>query len=368
MRCHIAELALCNFRSYRDAVIELNGESAILIGRNGSGKTTLLEAISLMAKSDGMRGASITDMQSKFCSDPWCVSYGFFDGLALSEIQIRREGVHRVMTVDGKRNRSYSLKSGLSNILWFMPEMDYLFIQSPSKRMKFLSRIVSIFKNEYAIELIRYNKAKLERSKILKNYKNNDAWLSTIESVMLSSGLKLSKFRHDVVTIIYPFFCELNFVKPINIFFSLKSDVFELTRSYDDPEKRYEFMLRMNRERDCITGKTAFGAHHDTLRIYEKDSKKDITLCSTGEQKLVLLSVLIATVVCSCASGRIPVLLLDDIFSHLDDEVRLEVMRFLIEINCQILLTDIDLSKFAKFRSLLKIIRIKEDLKSFYNF
>ena len=342
--CYIENIKLNNFRNYSRFDLNIGNNSIVITGKNGIGKTNILEAASLLAKSNGMRKAKTNEMQNKFADEDWAIHYNFFDGKDLNSIGIAKNLNKKLVQVNGK---SYSSLYELSNVIWFTPQMDNLLVKSPSDRLKFLDRIVSIFEGNYVNNYMQYRKAKYERSKLLKNRNFDENWLISLEKIMITSGINVTNMRLSTVKMLQ------NIVdNHSNSFFPKAHLQISSQLDSDNTFEYYQKLLKKNREKDLLFNRVNFGAHNDNFQVFCQKRNIPVSLCSTGEQKLILLSTILSSVRARYLYyNKSPVLLLDDVMSYLDDQHRNLLIEEVLSIPCQTWITDVNKSNFDDYRN-----------------
>ncbi|MGN7618894.1 MAG: AAA family ATPase [Ehrlichia sp.] len=197
-RSHISHLKLINFRNYSNLEIDTSNKSVVLLGKNGTGKTNILESISLLSKGTGIRGVNAETMQNSSSNSPWSISYQIHTQNGIYPITISRSNNKRSILISNK-NQSYITLHKITNIVWLIPQLDHIFFKSQSERLKFFDRIAHIFDIKYASYIIKYNKAKQERSKLLRNNPLDNLWLSGLESIIAENGIHISRVRFKVL-------------------------------------------------------------------------------------------------------------------------------------------------------------------------
>ncbi|MDR2831767.1 MAG: AAA family ATPase [Rickettsiales bacterium] len=200
--CYIKKLKLHNFRNHSNFELDSDDSSVVITGKNGIGKTNILEAISLLAKSNGMKKAKASEMQNRFSNEDWAVHYDFFNGTDFNSIGIAKSFNKKLIQIDGKTQSSYSSLYRTSNVIWLISQMDYVLLSSPSDRLKFLDRIVSLFEENYTCCYMKYRKAKHERSKLLRENILDENWLSSLENVMAVNAVNILHMRLSVLKIL----------------------------------------------------------------------------------------------------------------------------------------------------------------------
>lgn len=352
--CYIKKLKLHNFRSHSNFELDPDNSSVVITGKNGIGKTNILEAISLLAKSNGMKKAKVSEMQNRLSNEGWAVYYDFFNGADLNSIGIGKNLNKKLIKIDGKTQSSYSSLYRISNVIWLIPQMDYILLNSPSDRLKFLDRIVSLFEENYTYCYMKYRKAKHERSKLLRENILDESWLSSLENVMATNAIDILRMRSSVLKILQDTIdnhsCKL---------FPKASLKFSSQLTLDDTAEYFQNRLKENREKDSLTGRVTFSVHNDNFWVFCQKGDMPINLCSTGEQKLLLLSIILSSVKARCIHyNKAPLLLLDDIMSHLDKDYRKVLMEEVLSIQCQTWITDVNQDNFNNYLCSFKFFEL----------
>lgn len=349
-RCYIKKLRLHNFRNHSDFELNSDGDSVVIVGKNGVGKTNILEAISLLAKSNGMKKAKASEMQNRFSNKDWAVHYDFFNGTDFSSIGIAKSFNKKLIQIDGKTQPNHSSIYKISNVIWLIPQMDQILLNSPSDRLKFLDRIALLFEENYTCCYMKYRKAKHERSKLLKENILDENWLSSLENVMAVNAVNISHMRLSVLRMLQDTIdnhSTKSFPKA-----SLK---FSSQLNSNDTIEYSQNRFKENRQKDSLTGRANFGVHNDNFQVFCQQRDMLINLCSTGEQKLLLLSIILSSVKARCIHhNKAPLLLLDDIMSHLDKYYRKALIEEVLNVQCQTWITDVNQGNFNDYRASFK--------------
>jgi DNA replication and repair protein RecF len=310
----IARLTLTDFRNHADALIvaeEAMPEKSMIVltGENGAGKTNILEAVSLLAPGRGLRGAALSDMARQ--SGPG----GFSISAHMGDTQIgtgtdAAAPERRLVRVDGRTAAASSL-AGLVAISWLTPAMDRLFLESAGGRRRFLDRLVLALRPSHAHHATRYEAAMRSRNNLLAEEAPADpAWLAALEAQMAEHGAELDMGRRALVVALSAHLAELTespFAKP-----ALALD------GWTGNEADLEQALRESRPRDRAAARTLVGPHRADLLVTHVAKDQPAALCSTGEQKALLLSLILAHAEIARAPGRPLLILLDEVAAHLD--------------------------------------------------
>ncbi|BEP32968.1 MAG: DNA replication/repair protein RecF [Wolbachia endosymbiont of Drosophila biauraria] len=358
--CYIKKLKLHNFRSHSNFELDSDDSSVVITGKNGIGKTNILEAISLLAKSNGMKKAKASEIQNRFSNEDWRVHYDFFNGMDFNSIGIAKSFDKKLIQIDGKTQSSYSSLYKISNVIWLIPQMDYVLLNSPSDRLKFLDRIVSLFEENYTCCYMKHRKAKRERSKLLRENTLDENWLSSLENIMAVNAVSTLRMRSSVLKTL-----QDTIDNHSSEFFPKASLKFSSQLTLDDTAEYFQNRLKENREKDSLTGRVTFGVHNDNFRVFCQKRNVPINLCSTGEQKLLLLSIILSSVKARCIHyNKAPLLLLDDVMSHLDKHYRKALMEEVLSIQCQTWITDVNQDNFNSYLYSFKFFELSNELNA----
>jgi DNA replication and repair protein RecF len=307
----ITRLSLSDFRSYADAVVAPGPGLIILTGENGAGKTNVLEAVSLLSPGRGLRGASLSEMAR--ADGPG----GFAVAARLGDVEIGTGTVagapeRRRVRVNGAPASANSLAEWLS-VLWLTPAMDRLFQEGAGGRRRFLDRLVLALRPGHAVHAARYEAAMRARNKLLaEEGRPDEAWLSALEARMAEHGAALVEARREAVVALSERLADMPagpFARPV--------------LALEGGEQDLAAELRGGRARDAAAGRTLIGPHRTDLVVTHAEKALPASLCSTGEQKALLLAIVLAHAdLVADRAGRRPILLLDEVAAHLDPRRR----------------------------------------------
>ena len=358
-KSYIHNLRLVNFRNYLNLELDTSSKSVVLLGKNGVGKTNILEAISLLSKGTGIRGVNTESMQNSASHSPWSISYQIHTQNGIYPIAISRNNNKRTILISNK-NQSYITLHKITNVIWLIPQLDHIFLKSQSERLRFFDRIAHIFDTKYATYIVKYNKAKQERSKLLHNNSIDNFWLSSLESIIADNGINIAHIRFNVLQILQNILFQNSkshaFFKAI---IKIQSQVSDLLNQENSVEL-YKEHLKKNRTKDSLSNLVNFGVHNDNFQIFHLEKNLIANHCSTGEQKILLLSLILSSVLAKQNIEEYPILLLDDVMSHLDVYHQEKLLETIREIKCQVWLTDIDLTQqnFIKYKEHFKFFHV----------
>ncbi|MGE4322245.1 MAG: DNA replication/repair protein RecF [Sphingobium sp.] len=335
----IGRLTLSDFRNHADALIVPDRRFVVLTGDNGAGKTNILEAVSMLAPGRGLRGAPLRDMARQGGGGGFGIA-AQVDGVVIGTGTGADAPDRRQVRIGGAGASATALADHLS-IVWLTPAMDRLFLDSPGARRRFLDRLTLALHPAHAAHSARYEAAMRARNRLLADLPAADpAWLAALEAQMADHGAALDAARRDLVD-------RLNhrlgrqpdapFARP---FLAIEGD----DEAGDAPLAE---RLALSRRRDAAAGRALHGPQRQDLAVTHIARQQSAALCSTGEQKALLLSILLAHALLIAADrGRAPVLLLDEVAAHLDPSRRAALFDHLRDTGCQIWMTGTETGLF----------------------
>ena len=308
----ISRLSLTDFRSYASATVEPGAGFVLLFGENGAGKTNLLEAVSLLSPGRGLRGAALSEMARQSGSGAFAIAARLDEtdiGTGTEPSAPERRQV-RISSAPAAVN---SLGEWLS-VLWLTPAMDRLFTGSAGDRRRFLDRLVLALEPGHAHHSTRYDAAMRARNKLLVEPETADpAWLGALEEAMAEHGVAIAEARSRTVGML-----EERLADPPEDEFARGSLKLEGWAEAD-----LTALLRANRSRDAAAGRTTEGPHRQDLAVTHRAKEIAAEHSSTGEQKALLLGLVLAHAeLVAERRGEPPVLLLDEVAAHLDPKRR----------------------------------------------
>ena len=307
----VSRLALTDFRSYAAALIAPGPGFVLLTGDNGAGKTNLLEAVSLLAPGRGLRGAALSEM-TRIGGDG---GFAVAAGLGATEIgtgTLASAPERRQLRVNGAPASVNSLGEWLA-VLWLTPAMDRLFTGSAGDRRRFLDRLVLALEPGHAHHASRYEAAMRARNKLLGDERPDQAWLGSLELAMAEHGAALAEARARTVAALGARLADT----PDDDFARAGIAI----EGWDETD--LAAALRTNRPRDSAAGRAVEGPHRHDLAVSHRAKAMEAALCSTGEQKALLLGLVLAHAeLVAERRGDPPVLLLDEVAAHLDPRRR----------------------------------------------
>jgi len=354
----LKSLSLTHFRNYTSARIEVSPAPIVITGRNGAGKTNILEAISLLTPGRGIRRAKLSELNNRN------------DSMAGWTLAASVKGMHgdikigtgrdpetpddspdkRIVKIDGKIVRGQAELARHFAIIWLTPQMEQLFAESTSAGRKFLDRLVYSFDPEHASRVNEYEFAMRERNKLLQNPGADGLWLDALEQTMAETGAAIANARlHTVEHINHAIGrSPLSFPKAHISISGMIEDLLALGTPAVQVEEDFKRILKTGRPQDAASGRTLSGIHRSEMQVIHITKQMPAQLCSTGEQKALLLSIVLAQARAGAQwHGIVPVLLLDEVVAHLDATRRLELFEEICQIGAQTWMTGTDCGLFA---------------------
>lgn len=350
----ISRLKLTDFRNYAAASLVLDSRHVVLTGENGAGKTNLMEAISFLSPGRGFRRAVLTDVP-RVGADGGFAIFVDLDGMQ-GEVAIGTgtepgdgESVSRKLRINGTPAKSTEELSDHLNVLWLTPSMDGLFTGSSSDRRRFLDRLVLSLDPTHARRASDFERAMRSRNRLLSEGRFDPSWLSAIETQMAELGIAMAAARQEMLGLLQSLSvnsAETPFPTP-----ALALEGFMdggMDRPAADLEEDYLAALRNGRGRDAAAGRTLEGPHRVDLLVRHQEKNIEASRCSTGEQKALLIGLILAHArLTADMTGFAPILLLDEIAAHLDEGRRATLFDLVDGLGGQAFMTGTDQSMFA---------------------
>ena len=372
----VERLALSNFRNYASLALETGPEPQVLIGANGAGKTNLLEAISLLAPGQGLRRAAYHDLGRAGGDGGWSVfahvhtHAGPVDigtGVAAAD-GAERKG--RRVHINGAPAGSSGALAEYVELAWVTPAMDGLFTGPASERRHFLDRLIVCFDAGYRTRVNRFERAMQQRNRLLADGVRESARFEGLEQVMAETGIAIAAARAEAVAGLAAIAAERQARDPHSPFpaaglaieGALEADLER--QAAVDVEESYAAVLQANRERDRAAGRTLDGPHRSDLLVAHAAKAMPARLCSTGEQKALLLGLVLAhaELVARRREGVAPILLLDEVTAHLDEARRGALFEEVLRLGAQAWMTGTDAAAFAPLAEKARFWRVGEGL------
>jgi DNA replication and repair protein RecF len=324
----LERLNLTDFRNHAELSFRPEARFIILHGPNGAGKTNLLEAVSLLVPGRGLRRAALVDMARKDGAGGFAVSAeaeGSQVGTAVLAATPGRRQVH----INGANAAINDLAERFA-ILWLTPAMDRLFADGAGPRRRFLDRLVLALSPAHAMHSSRYENALKQRNRMLGEGQQDAAWFDAIEARLAEHGAAIASARANMLEQLSAEIGAMPaspFAKPI-------------LRLEDESPADLAAAYRAGRARERAAGRTLNGPHRADLSVTHADHGQPAAHCSTGEQKALLLSLVLAhSALVKRLRGAPPILLLDEVAAHLDPERRTALFDRLADTQSQVWMT-----------------------------
>lgn len=349
----MVRLRLTEFRCYARAQLDLDRRPVVLTGPNGAGKTNLLEAVSLLAPGRGLRRAKLDEMgrRNRTAGQGWAVAASLVTQEGSVEVGTgctSESGSRRVVRIDGDPVKSQAALSRYVAAVWLTPQMDRLFQDGASGRRRFLDRLVFGFDAAHAGRVGSYEHAVRERARLLRDGGGDATWLETLERKMAERGIAIAAARRELTARLARLCAE-----PSGPFPGAAVAVRGAVEDWLDgapalvAEERLRAALRDSRQQDAMTGGAAVGPHRSDMRVRHLAKEMPADQCSTGEQKALLIAIVLAHARLQTAENdRVPLLLLDEVAAHLDAKRRDALFDEILALGAQAWLTGTDRDLF----------------------
>lgn len=383
----VTRLTLTDFRNY--AFLRINPElrPIIITGENGSGKTNILEAVSFLTPGRGMRSAKLSDIR-RFTpaviengytpsNSSWAVSANVSKNGEYFEIGTAVENIlredddenniynKRIVKIDGQKISSQGELGHFLSAIWLTPQMDRLFRGGSQPRRSFLDRLVYAFDNEHAKRTANFEHLCKQWYQLIKNSSGraDSAWLSGIEESMATTGVAIAAARREQIARLNRFIeNEPDDVFP-NVILKLEGTIEKLldTMPAVDVEDFYMKQLAEGRKK-ILYNDNVDGVNRTDFKVFYKKKNMPAELCSTGEQKSLLISIILAQTKCQILyQGFAPVLLLDEVAAHLDDGKREALLQKIKELGLQAWITATNPELFYSLKNSADFYEIKNN-------
>lgn len=354
----LSEITLSHFRSHKRAVLPCDGRPVAIYGANGAGKSNLLEAISLLSPGRGLRRAALEDLIRRPEALGWKVTALLNSGHQSHEIETWAEPANpRQVRIDGKASPQVAL-GRIARILWLVPAMDRLWIEGAEGRRRFLDRATLSFEPTHADAVIAYEKAMRERNRLLKDMVRDAHWYIALERQMAEAGAKIHINRMAAIAELTDAQDATKTAFPTAALTLLHPD--PAIEAPDDPTA-IAAAFATSRKRDMAAGRTLMGPHRADLDAVFADKGVAAKDCSTGEQKALLISLILANGRALIRDfGAPPILLLDEVAAHLDANRRAALYDEICALGSQAFMTGTGPELFAELRNRAQYAEVAE--------
>jgi DNA replication and repair protein RecF len=365
----VRRLTLSNFRNYRAASLEVDARPIVLYGPNGAGKTNLIEAISFLAPGRGLRRATLEEVAFHEGDGSWAVAADVEGALGLASLgtgieHAREEGatLQRRCRIDREPVPSAAAFADHLRVVWLVPAMDTLFVGAPSERRRFLDRLALAVDAEHASRVNALERSLRSRNRLLEDVRPDPHWLDAVERETAELAVAVAGLRAETVRRLSAVIAtrgDSDF-PPAEIALDGWMENLLPTHPAIEVEERYRAVLRDNRARDAAAGRTLDGPHLTDLSVVY--ARKGIAAgeASTGEQKALLIGLVLAHArLIRDMTASVPVLLLDEIVAHLDPRRRAALYAELAQLGTQVWMTGADPALFAEIEGTAAMIEVR---------
>lgn len=349
----VQQLKLSNYRNYRTFSVNFSGKHVVFTGHNGAGKTNLLEAISLLSPGRGLRRSTYGDLICANADNDSFVVFAKLYSALFDEVDIgttcdNADGGRKVR-INGTSTSADRL-TDYCRISWLIPAMDGLFTGSASDRRRFLDRMVLSIDPSHGRRVLDFEKVMRSRNRLLLDGHTNNGWFDALETQMAELATAIAAARIDVIRLLDG--GKENdshdvFPHPILVIEGLLEQAL-INQSAIDVEEYYRQKLHDGRPLDRAAGRTLEGPHRSDMKVFYAQKNMPAALCSTGEQKSLLMGLILAHAkITAQISGMAPILLLDEMAAHLDEQRRVALFNILDELGGQSFMTGTDRQLFS---------------------
>ncbi|WP_340108365.1 DNA replication/repair protein RecF [Pikeienuella sp. HZG-20] len=362
----LRSLVLSHFRSHETFALEMDGRPVAFFGPNGAGKTNILEAISLLSPGRGLRRAPADDLARRPDAVGWRIRALIETRAGAHEIVTgAAPGQRRTLEIDGKTAPQSAL-GALLPMLWLTPAMDRLWIEGRAERRRFLDRATLSFEPEHGERAIAYERAMRERSRLLAEGARDPSWLRALEARMAKAGVGIARARAETLArlIAAQEGAETTFPRAgLRIEGALEerfAAAAEPRAQEAEAEAAFAEALAAGRHADAAAGRALKGPHRSDLIATHEAKGVEARLASTGEQKALLISIVLANARALAAeSGAPPALLLDEIAAHLDANRRAALYDEIIALGAPTFLTGAERELFVAAGARMALVPVQ---------
>lgn len=366
-RVHLTRLRLTDFRNYAALSLDLEPGAVVLTGENGAGKTNLLEAVSFLSPGRGLRRATLAEVARIGAGDGFAVHAEIDGPEGAGSIGTGTAGADAAETarrvrINGEPARSAEAMLQWLRVVWLTPSMDSLFTGPAAERRRFLDRLVLAIDPAHGKRALDYERAMRSRNRLFADNVRDDAWFDAIEQEMAEKGIAIAAARAEAVRLLSAMMERLPAEGPF------PKALLALEGSLDaelgaapavDVEEAWRVRLRSRRERDREAGRALEGPHRSELLVRHAPKNMPAASCSTGEQKALLVGLVLAHArLTGELSGMAPILLLDEIAAHFDTHRRTALFDILEELNGQTFMTGTEEALFSSLQGRAQFLTV----------
>lgn len=363
VQLHIRKLSLSNFRNYSSLSLSLRPGAVVLTGENGAGKTNLLEAISFLSPGRGLRRAKHEDVARLGAGNGFAIHAELAGPFGNCRIGTGTTGAieGRQVRINGEPAKNSEALLEWLRVIWVTPSMDSLFTGPSAERRRFLDRMVLAIDPAHARRTLDYEKSMRARNRLFADDVRNDAWFDAIEVQMAETGVAIAAARAEMLRLLTAMFERVPpgpFPKAELALSGLVENILN-GRPAIDVEEDFRLRLSGERGRDRAAGRTLEGPHLADMLVWHKPKAMPAASCSTGEQKALLLGLVLAHGRLTAEmSGTAPIFLLDEISAHFDADRRAALFDILDELNCQAFMTGTEPVLFSSLEGKAQFLKV----------
>jgi DNA replication and repair protein RecF len=360
----IHRLTLTHFRNYRAASLQTRGDMVVLVGPNGAGKTNCIEAISFLSPGRGLRRATLDDVADNQGDGSWAVSAEVEGALGLATLgtgidpQIFSEkgpgeeaAASRRCRIDREPVNSATAFGDHLRMVWLTPAMDGLFLGAASERRRFFDRLVLAIDSQHSSRVSALERSLRSRNRLLEVRNYDDHWCDAIERETAELAVAVAAMRGQTVTRLAAMLRARGQASAFPSAAIMLDGWMEnalISEPATSVEDRYREILRNSRARDAAAGRTLDGPHLTDLQVIYAPKNMPARDASTGEQKALLIGLVLAHAnLVAEMTGITPLLLLDEVIAHLDPDRRIALFNELAKLGAQVWMTGADPAAFA---------------------
>ena len=369
MPATVRRLTLSNFRNYHAATLQAGATSIVLYGPNGAGKTNLIEAISFLAPGRGLRRATLDEVAFREGDGSWAVAAEVEGALGLVTLgtgieHSLEEGatLARICRIDRQPVGSAAAFADHLRVVWLVPAMDSLFVGAPSERRRFLDRLAAAVDAEHAGRVNALERALRSRNRLLEDTRPDPHWLDAVEHETAELAVAVAGLRAETVRRLETVLVSRTDSAFPQAAIALDGWMEQLLSSHPalEVEERYRAVLRENRARDAAAGRTLDGPHLTDLSVTYVRKEIAAAEASTGEQKALLIGLVLAHArLIAEMTAFAPILLLDEVVAHLDPARRSALHVELAALGAQVWMTGADPALFAEIADDTVLVEVR---------
>jgi DNA replication and repair protein RecF len=365
----IHRLTLTHFRNYRAAALETRGDMVVLVGPNGAGKTNCIEAISFLSPGRGLRRATLDDVADNQGDGSWAVAAEVEGALGLATLGTGIDPPNSEETATSRRCRidrepvsSATAFGDHLRMVWLTPAMDGLFMGAASERRRFFDRLVLAIDSQHSSRVSALERSLRSRNRLLEVRNYDDHWCDAIERETAELAVAVAAMRGQTVTRLAAMLRargEASAFPSAHIMLDGWMENALIKEPATSVEDRYREILRLSRARDAAAGRTLDGPHLTDLQVIYAPKNMPARDASTGEQKALLIGLVLAhSNLVAEMTGITPLLLLDEVIAHLDPDRRVALFGELKKLGAQVWMTGADPAAFTDVGAAAEIFKV----------